>query len=73
MKSITRPLPKQKVSDLKVNGLMVVAATAGEKPLGAIYKLINCFEAVPYDHFDIRRFDNPHDAQRHIEKMKLGR
>jgi len=72
MLSITRPLPTQTVSDLKINGLMVVAATAGEKPLGAIYKLITgCFEAVPYNHFDIRRFDDPHAAQRHIEKMKL--
>ncbi len=67
MKTITRPLKAPG------NGVLVCAATAGEKPLGAIYKLMSGrFEAVPFDHPDIQRFDCPHEAQRHIELIKIS-
>lgn len=72
MKSVIRPLPKKVLNETNVHGVMVVSASAGEKPLGAIYKLRNGrFEAVPYDDHRIVRFDDPHAAQRHIEKCKL--
>lgn len=71
MKSFLKPLPKMFLGT-KVKGMMVCSATAGEIPIGAIYKLRNGrFEAVPYDDVRIKRFDNPHDAQKHIEDVKL--
>lgn len=72
MRSITKAFPKTQLNQVQVNGLLVCAATAGERVLGAIYKLRNgAFEAVPFDHPNIRRFDDPHKAQRHIEDCKL--
>lgn len=70
MKSITKQLSDE-VRETGVRGIMVCRATAGETPMGAIYKLRDgSFEAVPFDHPCIRRFDDPHKAQWHIEKCK---
>ena len=74
MKTILKPLPKE----IKINGpnkgpfgMQVCLATAGEKAIGAIYSCRNSYgkwyEAVPYDHPNIKRFCDPHTAQLHIE------
>ena len=75
MKTILKPLPKKILhTDCGPYGMQVCAATAGEKPLGAIYLCKNStgkwYEAVPYDDPNIKRFCDPYTAQAHIEMVK---